>query len=1707
MKKYRRLITIITLCLALFATSIPYAAAAGTPYDGLTELTSQATAEATFTQIAGEPSSAENVLDGDLATRWTADAAEPSSPQAIQIDLGQSSEVRVIDAWWFDVGREYQYDLYVTESPAVTKGVFSTEALPVLSDLTAGGSGSADKKPAYRDAGTVILPQAARGRYVTLLIHEESALDGEASLWEMRVWGRAEQLSNLALAGTATATYEQITGGKCPASHAIDGKLNSRWSTYGAPQRMPHALQIDLGQTARVNSFHIWWYQTGRVYDYDLYVTETPTLTEGVFSTEETPVLTSQTGHGSGSNIEPAVESAFAVVQLPSSEIGRYITILVNDETTAAGVAAIWEVQVMGSVLSQDQKEIVGFREEPVIYADPGTAQDALPLPGNVTALMENGGRQQVAVQWSCENYTPDQPGSYVFTGQIAQEEVVANPQGLTVEKTVILEALPDAPRTELSVNDGWVFSKGTMSSAEEIGFSDMEFDAVNLPHSWNAEDGADGGNDYYQGEGWYRRHLFYREGFEGKRIYLYFEGVSRECTVYVNGFEAGGHRGAYTAFYVDITDFLAPGDNLIAVRASNAIASDLAPLSGDFTQYGGIYRDVSLVLTGETHLDTGNYGSNGFFMTTPEVSEASATVSAKADVVNDGDAAQSVTLQFDLSIPADGTISWIDDIPASWLPFDPDDMTVEGGQTVYRTEQTVTIEAGQTYSFADTFQVENPHLWNGLSDPFRYLGTLRVLCDGEETDAVSDYIGFRSFAVDADEGASLNGKPYNLRGVSRHQDREGMANALTVKEHNEDFSMIYDMGCNAVRLAHYPQADYFYELCDQYGVLVWAEIPFVNDIGGEGSYEAPDETRAAFFETTRVQLKELIRQQINHPSIVVWGIHNEVFPRHESVMLPFCEELANLCRSEDGTRLVTQATANASTPTWGGSELICTNLYPGFYYGKYTELTNYINTFRSQVGGRPVGISEYGCGANYEHHCEDYPAAVCSSGDYYEYEEYQSEAHESYLDQINRMDYLWCTFVWNMFDFGSDGRYEAQVGGINNKGLVSFDRTVKKDSFYLYKANWSSQPTVHLNSSRFTYRERDQIVVKGYSNCESVSLYVNGELVGALQQNDLDQETVFVWEDVSLSGGKNTVKLVGTLDGKEYTDQAEWYYIKVDSPVYTVRDNTRTLVLPPLQTRIETMADDITCNVDAKVTVYAEDRTTVLTEGEVVPGMLLCVEGGESEFWYTFVRDNLALSATAKATFEQDSCPAGNAIDGNNETRWSSYGSTSLPQGIQVDLGRSYALSSLEILWFGDGRTYQYDVYVTESPVLSQSSRPAPTLSQQTATGYGSANGLPDDAEYTLLSLPESTKGRYVTVIVTGGTGISTTAALWEMGIYRLELDGEEIDRTADAIDAIGEITNENYLSKLPDMEAAEGMVNALLERYGDDMENYIPNIGELRAARERCDRFQKIDLAIAAIGDIGGVTAENYASKLSDIEAAEDMVDALTKEYGEEIRSEISNQNDLTAARETYDRFAAIDHTIAAIEAIGEVAKDNYSGKLALIEAAENAMDQLTAAYGEEISASVTNLDDLKDARQKHDRYGAVAGVETAVAAIGPVTADNFADRLPAIQEAEAAVKALVDAYGESVKDEIANAADLVQARKDYERYYNDSLVTLGDVNDDKKIDATDALWVLQHSVDLRTLTDREKQAADVNKDGKINPADALRVLQYTVGLISEL
>lgn len=1554
-------------------------------YAGLTDLTNSdtASATATFEQTTGAGCPAANAIDGKLANRWSSYGSTTGLPEALQIDLGQSADIQLLEMWWYQAGRTFTYDLYITNQPTMDGTTFSTTAVPVLTRKTGNGSGSNTESPSEDDVNLVVLPETVSGRYVTIVVTKDSG-GNIAALWEINIWGKVnssgdgeddtpddrdeidlDSFENLALTGTAVATAEQTTSGNCLAPHAIDGKLSSRWSTFGASIQAPHAIQVDLGADCRIEALNIWWYQSGRNYTFDIYVTDEPTIQNQVFSTQATPAMADQTGTGAGDNATNPTDSDFTTYILPSSQTGRYVTIFIK---SVNGVPAMWEMQILGKSLKVS--DIAGFRSEANLVADVGTAQDALALPDTVTALLDDGRYQSVGVTWQCGNYDPNTAGTYTFIGTVKEEDGVTNTQNLTVSKQVILESLSAESRTKLSLNDGWVFFQGSARNAEKVEYNDSAFEYVDLPHTWNAEDGADGGNDYYQGDGWYRRHLSYRSSFDGKRVYLYFEGVNRECVVYVNGTEVGSHRGGYTAFYIDITDSLQEGDNLIAVKANNAIAQDLAPLSGDFTQYGGIYRDVSLVLTGETHVDTSDLGANGLYMTTTNVSSSSAKVGVASTIVNDSAAEKSVTIRYELAIPADGTIDWIDEIPTDWLSFDPADMTVAGGKTIHSTEETVSIAAGKSYTFNEDFTVSNPHLWNGLADPFRYVGTISVTCDGEVTDVVREYIGLRTFDVDAEMGAFLNGKSYNLRGVSRHQDREGMGNALTTAEHNEDFAMIYEMGCNSIRLAHYPQADYFYDLCDQYGLLVWAEIPFVNAVGGTGSYEAPDETRASFFETTRTQMKELIRQQYNHPSIIVWGIHNEVQPQYEDVMLSFCEELADLCREEDPTRLTTQATANASTPNWGGSDLICTNLYPGWYYSDYTQLGYYIDYFRDQVGDRPVGISEYGLGANYEQHCEGDPATVCLSGDHYEYEEYQSEGHESYIDQINQMDYLWCTFVWNMFDFGSDGRYEAQVGGINNKGLVSMDRTVKKDAFYLYKANWSDLPTLHINSSRFTYRESDSIVVKGYSNCDSVSLYVNGELIGTKTQEELEQETVFKWKDVALKAGKNTVKMVGTLDGQEYTDEVEWYYVKVDSSVFEIRELNNTLVLPNLPTYIEEISNKISCNVDAEMTIYAADGETVLTEGKITQGMKLCVSIDGSEFWYTFMRSNLALSATAKATYEQNSCPARYAIDGIIETRWSSYGSTSLPQGIQIDLGQSYDLESLEILWFGSGRTYTYDLYITDSPVLNTSSYPTPTLSQQSATGYGDANNLPNETQYTIIDLPESTKGRYVTIVVTGGSGLGNTVALWEIGIYRAEFDEAKINQAVDAIGQIGEVTIDNVAEKLSAIEAAQGVVNELVNAYGEDVTKYISNMQAL------------ID-----------------AQKMADIVEIRNLIDQ-----------------------------------------IGEITSDNYTEKLTSIEDAEEAIKALVAIYGEDVKASITNLEALENARKAYDEFAAQ------------------------------------NAY------------------------------TLGDVNGDGSINASDALMALQHSVKLTTLEGNEFKAANVDGSNAVDATDALYILQHSVKLIDK-
>jgi beta-galactosidase len=759
----------------------------------------------------------------------------------------------------------------------------------------------------------------------------------------------------------------------------------------------------------------------------------------------------------------------------------------------------------------------------------------------------------------------------------------------------------------------------------------------VDLPHTWNAQDGQDSGG-YYRADGWYRRRLPWQEEYAGKRLILEFLGANTQTDVYVNGQKAGSHRGGYTAFRVDITPYVTPGEAAtIAVKVNNAYTPEVAPLVADFTFFGGLYRGVSLLaLEPAGHVDMLDSGSKGLYLTAQNVSEQNADLTIKAGIVNDSAAAKTLTVTAQLRHPDPGSVDWIDEwLPREWLPFDPDDMT-PGGQ-VAQVSETLTLAAGQSATFEKTIAVDHPRLWNGKTDPYRYQVELTVRNEsGAVLDQVSDFVGFRYDEVDADRGFFLNGRSYPLRGVSRHQDRKDMGWAITEKEHAEDFAMIYELGANSIRLAHYPHADWFYELCDMYGIVVWAEIPLVDEIGGSGSYDQPNATRAAFFDTTRAQLTELIRQQYNRPSIVCWGLQNEIRRgSFEGVAQPLLQELNDLAHREDPTRFTTQAFYNATTSatkTWP-SDAVAWNLYPGWYYSSAAGMGQDLDSRRAKDPTRPMGLSEYGYGANVTHHEENPAKPAVSTHAAIQSEEYQALAHEQAWAAIEARPWLWSAYVWNMFDFAVDGRDEAYEPGKNNKGLVTHDRQIKKDAFYFYKANWSDLPVVHLNARRFTERQQQTVNVKGYSNGSWAELVVNGVNLGRLTQDDLAQKTVFVWSGVTLQPGENVAVMRGEVDGVVYEDTVTWIF-------------------------------------DGQPVEYDNLAT--------------------------------GKPATASSYHQAENSPASLAVDGRADTRWTAQvagtnNAAHYPEWITVDLRDVYALDEVQIDWFMDTRSYYYTVGVSE--------------------------------------------------------------------------------------------------------------------------------------------------------------------------------------------------------------------------------------------------------------------------------------------------------------------------------------------------------------------------------------------------------------------------
>jgi beta-galactosidase len=687
--------------------------------------------------------------------------------------------------------------------------------------------------------------------------------------------------------------------------------------------------------------------------------------------------------------------------------------------------------------------------------------------------------------------------------------------------------------RQQIDLLDGWRFHKGAVAGGEAAALADsgQGWEAVSVPHTWNAQDGQDGGNDYYRGESWYRRHVMVDPAMAGKSLYLRFEAVNRKADVYVNGTLLGSHAGGESAFCLDATKLLRQGDNLVAVKASNRVDPDMPPLQADFTFFGGIYRPVQLIAVNPVHISLTDYSSPGIYATTPHAEKGETIVSVR------------VLLQNDSKEPLAGHVSG--------AVFDKEGKGF-GGQGFNLWNDSV-LKPGEAREESFEIGLPNPHLWNGRADPYLYTVNVTLSRDGPNNqltpiDSVSQPLGIRTFSIDPQKGFLLNGQPYDLHGVDRHQDRQDKGWAISNTDHDQDMALIKEMGCTAIRLAHYQHAQYFYDLCDKEGMIVWAEIPVVDRLATGTNFDA-------FTKNAQQQYIELIRQNFNHPSICFWSTGNEVDPPDpargrrgaataSAPALPdvygWFHAMSLLEHTEDPSRLSASAWRERFYPPADVTDVFGLNEYLGWYTGGgpgnnsgWEGLENYISQHsQGSVKGK-WAITEYGAGSSIFFHSEK-PVRQDHT------EEYQCLLHENTWKVLKGHPEIWGKFIWNMFDFAVDGRAEGDHAGRNDKGLVTYDRKVKKDAFYFYKAVWSDEPTVYLTGRRFEVRGLEKIPIKVYSNLARVQLFLNGAPLG---EKSPENGTI-VWDGVTLKEGKNTVAArATTADGKVVEDQCEWTY------------------------------------------------------------------------------------------------------------------------------------------------------------------------------------------------------------------------------------------------------------------------------------------------------------------------------------------------------------------------------------------------------------------------------------------------------------------------------------------------------------------------------------------------------------------------------------
>lgn len=653
--------------------------------------------------------------------------------------------------------------------------------------------------------------------------------------------------------------------------------------------------------------------------------------------------------------------------------------------------------------------------------------------------------------------------------------------------------------RQIIDLNQDWKFIRSDVPTAEAPLCNESTWTSVVLPHTWNSQDGHSGKDTYYRGVGWYRRHLTVPATYANKEIFLTLAGACMISDIYVNGTHIGHHEGGFAAFTVRLTHVLHVGtDAVIAIKVTNAVARDVPPLYADFTFCGGLYRGASLTITDPVHISMMDFASPGVYLTQRQVSKESATVIATTKITNDGPTNERVQVHLSVVDTARKVVT---------------DSAIEQE-----------VPAGTTSSLVADLLLARPHLWDGVRDPYLYRVVITAAVGGRAVDHLEQPLGLRSFRMDPNQGFILNDHPWDLHGVAMHQDRWGKGWATSAADQEQDVSLLRELGATFVRLAHYQHPQHTYDLLDRCGIIAWTEIPCAMQVSLTPQFAA----------NCRQQLQELIRQNYNHPSVVCWGLFNEI-PRGDQVEA-MVRDLVDCAHREDGTRPTTAASFQPDeSPINQLTDVIGFNKYYGWYIPGMDKFAPWAQACHQQFPQRSIGISEYGVGGSpvdHEAHPVEPSFSVLSIKLRKHTEDYQAYFHERAWKQLASQPFLWCKSLWVLFDFASDRRTDGYLPGITDFGLITADRTIKKDAYYWYQANWSTAPVIYITSRRDTVRSDAHAEIKAYSNAQSVQLRFNGHDLPVMSSDD----HIFRWP-VTLQAGMNHIAARGSWPGQSAED------------------------------------------------------------------------------------------------------------------------------------------------------------------------------------------------------------------------------------------------------------------------------------------------------------------------------------------------------------------------------------------------------------------------------------------------------------------------------------------------------------------------------------------------------------------------------------------